>query len=322
MKILKSEIKWFVIIAFFFIGCKSNDHSKPLKNHEVIQTKVIPEVQKETQTDLLNWKFRYDLNRLEKCVLPQSLVEISALTADDNSDIIYTINDELAIIYGVQNCELISEHDFGKNGDYEGIEKVNDNIYVLKSSGKIIEYDINLELTKREIKTPLNSKNDVEGLGYDKQNNTLLIACKGSPNILQDQKLKKTKAIYSYDLNNDVFIDKPLFVIDDDELESFLYKQDQNLHSKKEMKKRIKRALKFSPSAIAKNPNDSCYYMLSSVGNILLVVSADHEIIAIEFLDHPSFIQPEGICFNSIGEMVISNEGKGLVANILKFSLI
>lgn len=315
-----------VIILVFFSGCKNDDRTLPLDKKQLVQVvdtpetiNISPKTHNNTRENSRNWNFKYDLTQPKQCVLANELVEISALTLDNESDILYAVNDEKAFIYALEDCKVSSKFDFGKKGDYEGIEMVDNELYVLKSSGRIIQYDLISEDVKRVIKTPLKTKNDSEGLGYDKEKNTLLIACKGSPNIERGSKYKKSKAIYSYDLDNDVFIDQPLFLIDDNELESFLKKQDNSQYSKKETKRRLKRALDFSPSAISKNPIDNSYYLLSTVGKILLVVNPEFQIVAIQFLDHPSFIQPEGICFDSNGGLFISNEGKGLVANILEF---
>ncbi len=317
-----------VIILLSVSGCKNGDRTKSVDKTELVnldETSVsistISEKHNETNNSNQNTELKYDLTQPEKCVLSKELVEISALTMDHKSNIHYAVNDEKAFIYALEDCKVSSKYKFGKKGDYEGIEMVDNEIYVLKSSGRIIQYDLISEDVKRIIKTPLKTKNDAEGLGYDRKTNTLLIACKGSPNIERGSKYKKSKAVYTYDLDNDLFIDKPLFVIDDNKLESFIEYQDNNTHlSKKESKRRIKRALDFSPSAISKNPVDNCYYLLSTVGKTLLIINPEFQIVSIHFLDHSSFVQPEGICFDSNGDMFISNEGKGLVANILKFS--
>ena len=322
-EILNSKVLTLLVVVPLFIGgCKNDNSTKSLNKNELVQVEVISEIRNKNSNlnSNQNWEFKYHLGQSEKCVLSKELVEISALTIDHKSDITYAVNDEKAFIYGLQDCKISSKFDFGKNGDYEGIELVDNQLFVLKSSGRIIQYDLTSEDEKRVIKTPLKTKNDTEGLGYDKATNTLLIACKGSPNIEKGSKHKKSKAVYSYDLDKDEFIDKPLFLVDDHKIESYFKSQDNTQYSKKETKKRIKRALDFSPSAIAQNPVDNCYYLLSTVGKTLLVINPEFQIVTIQFLDLPSFIQPEGICFNSSGDMFISNEGKGLVANILRFS--
>jgi len=264
---------------------------------------------------------KYDLTKPEECVLSHELLEISGLTIDGKSDLKYAVNDEKAIIFALENCSFKSRFDFGKNGDYEGIEIVGDVIYVLKSNGSIVQYDMSLKEQMHIINTPLKSSNNTEGLGYDQKSNSLLIACKGSPNVDKHYKHKNAKAVYAYNLNTNDFVNDPLFVVKDEDIEFFFDKYTADQYSNKEAKRKMKRALKFSPSAISKNNRNSHYYLLSTVGKTLVVLNSEFEIVDLKFLDHPMFIQPEGICFNLNGDMFISNEGKGLVSNILKFPL-
>lgn len=307
-----------LIIAYLFAGCKNVEQPQLSDENRLLEIKAISETQHAPRNSIQDWEFRYDITQPEKCDLPKDLVEISALTIDNRSDALYAVNDEKAHIYGIEDCKESSKFDFGKNGDYEGIELVGDQMFVLKSSGRIIQYDLALERTIRVIRTPLKSKNNTEGLGYDSERNILLIACKESPSIDKGSKSKKVKAVYAYDLDTDKFIDKPVLLIEDDQLESYILASDKNQYSKKERKRRLHRVLDFSPSAIAKCPSDSYYYLLSTVGKTLVIIDSKSKIIDVQFLDHPSFIQPEGICFNASGDMFISNEGKGLVSNILR----
>ena len=263
---------------------------------------------------------KYDHGNPEVCSLPSALKEISGLTQVTRSGNIFTINDEKAIIYEVNNCKIISENKFDKSGDYEGIEMIDDQIYVLKSNGNLIQYDTKSEKKIKEIRNPLNLSNDTEGLAYDETKKLLLIACKGSPNIKKHKKMKNAKAVYAYDIVQDDFSKEPYLVIREDDTEEFFEKSKDNDWSKKESKKRLERVLDFSPSAIAQNPIDKNYYLLSTVGKSMLVMNDKSEILDMIFLDHDAYRQPEGLCFDSSGNMFISNEGRGSKANILKIT--
>jgi len=78
--------------------------------------------------------------------------------------------------------------------------------------------------------------------------------------------------------------------------------------------------LTFQPSGIAVHPVSNEYYIVASVGKLLIVLGRDFEILSITKLDKRFFKQPEGICFDESGTLFISNEGKGSKATILKFS--
>ena len=264
---------------------------------------------------------KYDITKFEKSILSKELLEISGLTIDRDNKNLYAINDEKAILFKLdQKGEILEKFDFGKKGDYEGLEMVGDLVYILKSNGKIISFDVS---TSKKIKTynnPLTAINDAEGLGYDPKTNSLIIACKGNPNIKSSINLKKTKSVYAYNLITELFNQTPMINITDKAIKNYLEKKLQNTDSKKKIKKLLNRAVDFSPSAIAVHPIEDYFYLLSTVGKTIIVVDRDSSIKNIYFLDDSAYIQPEGICFDAKGNMFISNEGKGLKSNILRLS--
>ena len=220
-----------------------------------------------------------------------------------------------------EDGKIENEIDFGKNADYEGIEIVGDIIYVVKSNGNIYPYDLKKEKDGEVIKTPLRQENDIEGLGYDSKSNRLLLACKGSPNLEEHEKLKKTKTVYAYDLNGEQFIEEPVLLIKDDELEEMVKAQYGNTGlSKKKLEKLEKRAEDISPSAIAVHPGSGHYYVLSTVGKVMAVYGKNKKLREVLMLDEDIHAQPEGICFAPDGTMYVSNEGRGLVARIHRFN--
>ena len=263
----------------------------------------------------------YNPEDFEKVTLSKKLLEISGLTFDPVSNELYTVNDEKAIIFKINNeGEILSKIDFGKNADYEGIEKVGNHIFILKSNGKIAEYDLVQSKIVDIYDNPLTLTNDTEGLGYNRSTHSLLIACKGSPNFGDAPKLKKTKAVYAFDIETKKLKTDPVIKISDDAIENYMDRVMSVKQSKKKYKKRLHRAKEFSPSAIAHNMIDDRYYLLSTLGKVLLVVNNKSEIETMYFLEDSAYIQPEGLCFDKDGNMYISNEGKGHKSNILKIA--
>ena len=87
------------------------------------------------------------------------------------------------------------------------------------------------------------------------------------------------------------------------------------------MQKKLKNRLKqFSPSGIAYNESEDLFYLVSSQGKTLIVVNRSSEVIHIYFLNSSVYTQPEGICFDSSGDLFISNEGRGLIPKIVRCS--
>ena len=271
-----------------------------------------------------NGTFPYDLDEIEKVLsLPPVLVEISGLSYDPKSGHLIAVNDEKAHFYFLDTNDgsIVEDIDFGKKGDYEGVEKVGDMVYAVKSNGNIYEYNLSNSTSSPTMKTALNPSNDIEGLGYDRKNNALILACKGNSQINKIEIRKTSKAFYSFSLDSKSLNIKPTFTLsDEDLLTCFEELTSHKDWSKNKRSKRMNRVAKFSPSAIAIHPFTSEAYILSSVGNTIVVADTDGTPKNVITLDKDIHRQPEGLCFDEKGNMYISNEGRGLVAKIYKYN--
>src|SRR5204863_2389137 len=78
----------------------------------------------------------------------------------------------------------------------------------------------------------------------------------------------------------------------------------------------------FEPSGIAIHPVTRDLYIISSVGKVLVIISPDGHLSNVIQLNPKVFKQPEGIAFNSKGDLFITNEGKQGKGNILEFNII
>jgi len=271
-----------------------------------------------------DYQFPYDINDPDKRYkLPDYLSEISGLSYYKKKKIV-CIQDEKALIYiyDMKDKEVKKRYDFGKDGDFEGIEIVDKVVYIVKSNGELYRVK---DFTKddyktKKIETGLKTKNDVEGLAYDSVSNSLLIACKGDPEIKKSQNFKNKKAVYRFDLNKKELIDTPFLFID---LNLILNPDSLNAYQKFSHKVASEiddsGDIRFQPSGIAINPITKNIYIIASVGNRLLVFHPSGEMLISIPLSRKIFSQPEGICFDHDGNLFISNEGRGGRGNILKF---
>ncbi|MEY4905330.1 MAG: hypothetical protein RLZZ292_3145, partial [Bacteroidota bacterium] len=203
-------------------------------------------------------------------------------------------------------------------GDFEGIELVGNTIYASRSKGKIYAIT-NFEAatpTIESYETALNKESDVEGLGYDAKRNALLLTCKGATtsDIFK-------RSVYGFDLKTKQLSAAPLFEISLEAIRAYLKTND--LESDESFKKFLGEGLTefaFGPSAIATHPKTGDYYILSSIGKTLMVVSSEGKILYFEKLNKAIHTQPEGITFDTDGTMYISNEGKKSTGKILRFA--
>ena len=231
--------------------------------------------------------------------LPSELTEISGLTVLSNGHLA-AVQDEDGLLFEIDptSGRVLSMETFGNDGDYEGIEATPDALWVLKSNGTVYELQRAGEtgIETESFNTDLSSRNDAEGLGYDPENNRLLIALKEHPG----KGLGKVRAIYGFDLSTRTLSQTPVLLLDRDVVDT----NGEN----------------FKPSALAVRPGTRDIYILSSVKKALLVVAPDGTIQAAAALPANLYRQPEGIAFSPDGTLFISNEGAGRSATLLRFS--
>ena len=242
-----------------------------------------------------DFKLSYDLTAPDETVtLPKELREVSGLTYYKD-DKLLCVQDEEAVVfvYDTKKKKIVKDFGFGGYGDFEGIEYVNGQVYVLESNGNLFRFEPESTQIGRT-KTDLPNKTEVEGLGYDPKTKRLLIAVKNGGSVSSD------KAIYSFDLlNKAVFKDMQL---NDEQL------QGAGIDPKT-----------FKPSGIAVHPVTGEWYVLTSAGKRLLITNRQGQIRYSEPLDPKQFRQPEGICFAPNGDLFIASEGDGKKGYIMKF---
>lgn len=262
-----------------------------------------------------NLTITYDLKRPDKRYnMPYVLEEISGLTYKAPNSVL-AVDDESGRVfqYDLSNSEITHSISFYKPGDYEGIELVDNQLYVLKSDGDLLKFKFgpHKKTEAKKFENDLNSDNDTEGLGFDPDVNQLLIACK-EEGAVGEGKLKG-RAFYKVNIDDMKLDKKPAFIIGPTELEAFWEKSRNFDYDKKR--------IKFKPSAIATHPISGHYYILSSVGKMLIVTSKSGNILATYPISPRILGQPEGLCFSPTGDMYISSEGEGDRGYILKFEM-
>lgn len=275
--------------------------------------------------EALQFTMLYDLEKPDKTFeLPKELNEISGLTLSKNGKRLIAVQDEEGDIFYIstKNGKVKKKIKFYKDGDYEGIELVDSQVFVLKSTGTLYEILNPKEKDKDNIKLnkyndELNKSHNVEGLAYDKKNNRLLLACKGNG----DKEYKLEKSIYAFDLKTHSINKTPVYTVSQDAILNFLgagqvIKKLEQLSSQFDPTQSY---FGFSPSAIAIHPVTGDVYLTSSVGKLLIVLNSAGQLVFIEKLDKKIHRQPEGIAFGNDGTLYISNEGKKGNAKIQVF---
>lgn len=243
--------------------------------------------------------------------LPPALNEISGLAGEPGGQRLMAIQDETGVLYYLDKStgQITDSLWFWKPGDYEGVEWVGDYAYVVKSSGTLyrIRHTGRDTAEVEKYNTALSSEYDVEGLGYDRQTNELLLACKAEPGPEAQQQ----RSIFAFSLATHELTPQPVLQISRAAIVQFVQqcthcdrqdKLNENFNPDQE-------DFVFHPSALAVHPLTGHWYLLSSVGKTLVVVNRLGEIIHIAKLRKQTHPQPEGIWFDQDGTLYISNEG-------------
>ena len=237
--------------------------------------------------------YRFD-EPVARFELPGALVEISALTVLD-ADHLGAVEDEDGDLYvlSVETGEVVRVVPFGPPGDYEGIERVGERLFVLRADGAVLELSgWSGDAARSAVyETGLGAKAcDAEGLGADARR--LLIACK-KPN---DSGLDP---VYAFDLATMALVPEPVLSLDRGAVPG-------------EGKLRV--------SAIAVHPVTGQTVALSSARGALVVLDADGGVADVWDLSPAALVQPEGLAFLPNGDLFVSSEGRDGRAVLVRFA--
>jgi len=245
-------------------------------------------------------------------VMPDVLHEISGITFLDSNTLV-CVQDENGIIffYDLTKKGVISRKDFSGKGDYEGIARVEDTIYVLRSDGTLFEIaDFKSDnSTVTSFDTDIPSK-DNEGLCFDKESNRLLIACKEKTG--KGDLSKNNRYIFGFDLSSKKLTGEPVFTFDVDRLKEYAKANNIELPLKNAKKGlAVEPDLKFHASGIAVHPLTNKLFLLSADDFMLFIFDMSGNVGHMIRLNRALLPQPEGITFLGNGDMLISSEGAG-----------
>lgn len=252
--------------------------------------------------------------------LPSKLKEISGISFF-NDEIVLGIQDELGVLfqYNIKENKIVKEFEFAEPDDYEDLAIVGNDVYVVISNGTIIQIkDFQSAAPQvNKFKTDLKKENDIEGLAYEPQKNRLLLAAK-ERGMDEDE---NTKEVYAFDLKTMKLNNTPAYSIRLNEIEEY-FKGDALVESSKKFLKALgnKNIDKvFKSSAITVNPQSNQIFILSSINNLIAVLSPDGKLDKVIQFEGKQHKQPEGLAFTPDRKLFVSNEaGKKGKANIIE----
>jgi uncharacterized protein YjiK len=263
----------------------------------------------------------YDLSEPDQVYkLSASLREISGITELDGSTIA-CVQDEHGVIYihDINNNQTIRKINFGGEGDYEGITRVNKTLFVVRSDERLTEIEnFNSDNFKKNVYEVHIPGNDIEGLCHDRKNNRLLIVPK---EISEDKPENKGKRfIYGFDLASKKLIKGPVIKLDIKAVKKFAIENNIQVPMKGKSGKKQEADINMRISEISINPLTDKLYAISGSERLLFVFDMNGTIEFLCRLDKDLFTQAEGITFMQNGDMFISNEGRNAAATLVRFN--
>lgn len=240
----------------------------------------------------------YDLAAPEKIQLPDALREISgiAFKPGDESNL-YAIEDEHGRLYSVNLAtKKITDSRFGSKADYEDLVFTGGRWYVLASNGTITAASFSGTTAVSKEYDGLIPPGEYEGISA--QHDTLFVLCKHCSAV----DAKDHIGIYLLKINSDTAI-----------LSAGVITPAISLHKKNGDSKKEK----IYPAAMAKNPVDGNWYVLSGVNKMLLLFDPAFGYLGSYRLNPEIYEQPEGIAFSASGDMFICSEGHIGIPDIL-----
>ena len=254
--------------------------------------------------------FSYDLKSPNHSIeLDEELQEISGIALSQDEDFFYAIQDETGKVYVIEeeSGDVEAEIDFWKDGDYEDLELVGNELFVLKSSGTLYQIQHLGQKNQNVIKhnTALEKRHNTEGLCYDAFHHQLFIACKNP-----ESDSIQNRNIYAFQLEENRLKEAASITIGQAQLQAFIQQTPKLEKLEKAKEFFMQTNFRFSPSAIAIHPKTNEVYLLSAVGNWLLVLTKQGDVKQLKKLSKKVHYHPEGLAFSRSGTLYISNEGK------------
>jgi uncharacterized protein YjiK len=257
--------------------------------------------------------FPYDLSSpATTWTLAPALIEISGITSPDNGRHLVAVQDEGGVLYYINKADgqLVDSLWFAGKGDFEAITCVHDTLYVAKSNGSLYMIPPGQRDTARTVirlSRAWEYDYDIEGMAYDAEQRRLLMVAKAQPHA----ELSDERAIFAYSLLENRMLPEAVAAIRRQAFNDY-FTQCGDCQGFEKLRARYGNPLEpfpFNPSEMAIHPISRHWYISAANGNLLIIMQADGKILHMHRLSRDIHLQPEGMWFDSNGDLYISNEG-------------
>jgi uncharacterized protein YjiK len=252
--------------------------------------------------------------------LPPELLEVSALTDVDDLTLA-CLHDEAAMLYlfDLRQGVIARRFSFGHPGDMEGLTRVGDQYFALRSDGLVFRLSLKSDAVHvlDTFRLALSNRN-IEGLGYDERFDRVLVSPKDTPK--GSPEVRDVRVIHAFDARTGKVLPEPVLTLSINTLIDQARAKGLTVPMRTTDNGREVPALKLRFSSVAVDPRSDLIYLLSAVDRMVVVVDRQGDLVYLEQLDARAHPKPEGITFLPAGDLLISNEGKGTAPSIVRFA--
>lgn len=212
--------------------------------------------------------------------------QLSGIDYDPETGLLWMIEDDVAVLtaFDFEEKEIVEEIEIEQGEDFEDVCVVGSSVYVLCSSGMVLEYCKNKRNWHEWDNDFDDDEIEFEGLCYDpnEERKCLLMACK------YNQGDEQAKKVLLFDLTT--------------------HKAELDFEVKLSDIEKLLDFDKFNPSGI--QVIDNLVYLIASAGQLMVVTDRKGAVVSAVHLSREPYLQPEGICLYH-DYLLIANEGRG-----------
>lgn len=234
----------------------------------------------------------YSMQELKTVRLADELAEISGIAWSQNK--LLAIEDESSVIFELDPNSgiIIKKEKFEKNRDVEDILVNDSEAWILRSNGNLyrVAHFLKDSAATTIFEFPVGESRDLEAFVLSKDKSSILLFCKVCEWDLNPDK----SSVFRFSLETLSFEASPFLTIEKSQLKPILPKKWKQV--------------KIQPSAAAYHPITGELFLLSSTDKWLMVLDQQWNPVSFHFLDPKLFWQAEGMTFDEMGNLFISNE--------------
>ncbi|HEX6809983.1 MAG TPA: SdiA-regulated domain-containing protein [Planctomycetota bacterium] len=243
--------------------------------------------------------------------LPRELREVSGICAVDERTLA-CLQDEAGALYFVDLAgqQLPRVAVFSEPGDFEGVARVGDEFWVLRSDGVLMRLHAKAQqlVVASTHRLPAVHR-EWEALCFDGDRKVLLAMPKDAASKAKGE--RDLRFVYAIDPATGATQENPVLVLDSDVLVGQAEARDIALPTRTSQKGKTRTVLRLASSEILAVPGTDHLLVLSAVDHLLLEVDRAGRLLAAWMLDEKELPQPESMAFLPDGRLLVASEGAG-----------